>query len=228
MHDVPSIGNDRRNVSLRGKQFLISNKFYFVTSFSRSRYILAFISYQTNFRLRRVSSNFNIPFYLTVVSHFEQCYSTVGRTRSFSLLLDSFKRDRKQMYIYIYIYRGGGAARWACSYNAVTSVNRAPQLESNDGFHSLPSRQRLVKLNEIAIWKLIAGCSDVSSRIANLHRLHDSSPFFPVGEPTPPRNLAAGIRSKSESLIFMVPRLGRMGILARFVAARLSHSYILS
>lgn len=103
MHDVPSIGNDRRNVFLRGKQFLISNKFYFVTSFSRSRYILAFISYQTNFRLRRVSSNFNIPFYLTVVSHFEQCYSTVGRTRSFSLLLDSFKRDRKQMYIYIYI-----------------------------------------------------------------------------------------------------------------------------
>lgn len=101
MHDVPSIGNDRRNVSLRGKQFLISNKFYFVTSFSRSRYILAFISYQTNFRLRRVSSNFNIPFYLTVVSHFEQCYSTVGRTRSFSLLLDSFKWDRKQMYIYI-------------------------------------------------------------------------------------------------------------------------------
>lgn len=83
---------------------------------------------------------------------------------------------------------------------------RDPQLESNDGFHSLPSRRRLAKLNEIAIWKLIAGCSDslhVSSRIANLHRILLRSC---CETDSPPSQSLFRIRSKSESLIFMISR----------------------
>lgn len=118
-------------------------------------------------------------------------------TRSFSLLLETrlngIENKCKERNIYISIYREEQLDELAriTQLRALIEL-RDPQLESNDGFHSLPSRRRLAKLNEIAIWKLIAGCSD--SRVSTFPvelQIYTGFFFVLAGRPTlPPRNLS--------------------------------------
>lgn len=196
------------------------NEFYFTTSIScisrlfRSKQI---------FRLGKVSSNFNIlcftPSYRLIWKRntVHVFFHSWKETRSFSLLLETRlngienKCRERNIYIYIYIYRGGGTARWACSYNAVTSVNRTPGsavgVQRRIPFAAISATARQIEWNcNLEINRRLFGQSrlHVSSRIANLHRILLRSCWETTD--SPPSQSLFRIRSKSESLIFMISR----------------------